>query len=527
MEVVIQVFPDEFHLQTLEVFLSKCAQLQEGVDIKAIVIMLMKRLANFASESPEQIPKDLEMFPLFHTHTNNITQSSGKMALGDILALQVALVNFASKCYPERVQYIDSVLGFSVKVLEKATKEKVQQDSKCVKQVVELLSLPLESLSLKILDLASYAPLMNFLQDVHKKTVATAIVKAVVRSKATLDTIEKVEALFRFVDPLLKDQDESTVVPEDERFEFDQEQHLMAQLFHLITNSDTDLCAKLYAATCEHFKRGGSQRIEYTLPPLVLCSLQLVHKIHKREAAGDTDMVVKTKKVFGFVHETITVLSKQYPDLSLRLFLQAAMMADKCAFEAIAYEFVVQAFICYRDEISDSRLQFHSINYIVATLQNMKVFNQENYDTLVSKATQHCAKLLQKTDQCRAVCNCSHLFWPGDDNNPGHKDGKRALLCLQRSLKIASACMGHQVHLFVEILNKYLYFFDRQCPSITVKYLKGLVALIEEHITNLDGSETSKVAKAHYENTRNHIKMKAMLDDETGKRYQEIGLGGT
>lgn len=522
MEVVIQVFPDEFHLQTLEIFLSKCAQLQAGVDVKAIIIMLMKRLANFAMESPEQIPDDLDMFPLFHTHTNQITQSSGKMALGDILALQVALVNFASKCYPDRINYIDNVLGFSVKVLEKATKEKVQTDSKCTKQIVELLSLPLDSLSLQILNLESYAPLMGYLEAVHRKTVATTIVKSVVRAKAPLDTMEKVEALFKFVGPLLCDEEDDTLVPDDERFEFDQEQHLIAQLFHLINNEDTDMCVKLYAATREHFKKGGPQRIEYTLPPLVLGSLQLVHKVHQREVAGDAELQVKTKKVFGFIHETIGELSQKYPDLSLRLFLQGALMADKCSFEAIAYEFVAQAFICYEDEISDSKLQFHSINYIVSTLQSLRVFGQENYDTLVSKATQHCWKLLKKTDSCRAVCNCSHLFWAGSDEQPGHRDEKRVLACLQRSLKIANTCMGHQVHLFVEILNKYLYFFDRKCPSITVRYLQGLLALIEEHIPMLDNSETSKVAKAHYQNTLGHIKLKSQLPDDVGQRYSDI-----
>lgn len=521
MEVVIQVFPDEFHLQTLEMFLSKCAQLQEGVNVKHIVIMMMTRLANYAKESPEQIPSDLEMFPLFHKHTSNITESSGKMPLGDILALQVALVNFASKCYPERIEYIDNVLSFSRQSLDKAGADKL--DNKCVKQVVELLSLPLEALSLKILDLKSYAPLMGFLEHSQKKTVATTIVKSVVKSKSRLDTLEKVESLFTLVTSLIKDENEETMVKEDERFEFDQEQHLMAQMFHLISHEDTDMHYQLYAAARKHFVTGGPQRIEYTLPPLVLGSLQLVHRVQIREAANE-EMSVKTKKVFGFIHTSISELSAKYPNLSLRLYLQAALMANKCGFEAIAYEFAAQSFICYENEISDSKLQFLSVNYIVATIQNLSVFGQDNYDTLVGKATQHCAKLLKKTDQCRAVCNCAHLFWPGDDAQPGHRDEKRVLACLQRSLKIANACMGHQVHLFVEILNKYLYFFDRGCPSISVKYLKGLLALIEEHIPNLDNSETSKVAKAHYENTKKHIQIKSMLEGEVGEKYKEIGV---
>jgi vacuolar protein sorting-associated protein 35 len=316
-------------------------------------------------------------------------------------------------------------------------------------------------------------------------------------------------------------------VPDDDRFEFDQEQHSMARLFHLISNDETDEHFRLYNAARKHFGQGGTQRIEFTLPPMVFGSLSLAKRIHEREQKNDAALTVKTKKLFGFVHETISVLTPHYPELALRLFLQSAQTADKTAYEAIAYEFVVQAFTAYEDEISDSKAQFAAINYISSSLQNFTVFGKENYDTLISKATQHSAKLLKKTDQCRAVYNCSHLFWPGDDKKPGHRDEKRVLACLQRSLKIANSCMGSQVHLFVEILNKYLYFFDRNCPSITAKYVKGLIALIDEHITNLDNSETSQMAKTHYANTLAHIKLKQSMSDETGQRYQTIDQGGT
>jgi len=316
-------------------------------------------------------------------------------------------------------------------------------------------------------------------------------------------------------------------VSDDERFEFDQEQQLVARLFHFIANPDTDVHFKLYTIARDDFGKGGTQRIEYTLPPMIFGSLELAKRVQAREQANDTTLVVKTKKVFGFVHESITVLKPHYPELALRLFIHAAQTADKCGFEAISYEFMAQSFICYEDDISDSKAQFGAINYIVAALMNFTSFGQENYDTLISKATQHSAKLLKKTDQCRAVYGCAHLFWPGDDKHPGHRDEKRVLACLQRSLKIANTCVGHQVHLFVEILNKYLYFFDRKCPSITVKYLKGLIALIEEHLPTLDSSPTSQQAKTHYENTLSHIKLKQALDGEPGSRYRAIDEGGS
>lgn len=74
------------------------------------------------------------------------------------------------------------------------------------------------------------------------------------------------------------------------------------------------------------------------------------------------------------------------------------------------------------------------------------------------------SRLLKKADQCRAAYVCSHLFWTEDV-----KDSENVLLCLKRSLKIANKAqeMASAAHaesvsstLFVEVLNKYLYFFS-------------------------------------------------------------------
>ena len=47
--VVTQVFPDEFHLNTLDQLLPAIARLNPHVNIKAIVIGLMNRLSNYAT----------------------------------------------------------------------------------------------------------------------------------------------------------------------------------------------------------------------------------------------------------------------------------------------------------------------------------------------------------------------------------------------------------------------------------------------------------------------------------------------
>jgi len=521
MDVIIQVFPDDFHLQTLETYLQTLNQLQKGVNVKNIIVAHMNRLANFAKESRESIPTDIDMFPMFLKYSSQCIEGN-KMPLEDVLQLQVALIVFASSVYPDRVNYIDHVLNFTAQYLEKSgVTGKIEKG--CEKYLLQLLSGPLDSLSLRVLELNYFAPVMSFLSFRTRKQVAVNIIDAVIKSNQILDTAEKVDKLFTFISPVLKDQDDGKEEAED-NFEFDQEQTKAAQLFDCIHNADTDVHFQLYATARKHYGQGGDRRIPYSLPPLVFGCLKLARRIFSREEAEKESggPVIKAKKVFGFVIEIISVLSEKVSETALRLFLQAATASDALGYEAIAYEYVAQAFLVYEDQISDSKAQLVAIGLIVAHLHHMKSFGTENYDTLTTKASQHSAKLLRKPDQCRAVYECAHLFWTGTDEAPGHRDDRRVLECLQRALKIANGAINFQVFLFVEILNKYLYFFGRQVPSIHVKFLKGLIDLIDEHTKTLTQSEAHQSLLVYYQNTREHIQLKQSLDDATGERFRPI-----
>lgn len=65
----------------------------------------------------------------------------------------------------------------------------------------------------------------------------------------------------------------------------------------------------------------------------------------------------------------------------------------------------------YEDNISDSRAQLQAITLIIGTLSGAKVFGTDNYDTLITKAALHGAKLLKKSHQATAVGLASHLWW--------------------------------------------------------------------------------------------------------------------
>lgn len=54
LDVIVQAFPDEFHLRCLDMYLSAVARLQPKVNVKQIVISLIDRFSGYAARAREQ-----------------------------------------------------------------------------------------------------------------------------------------------------------------------------------------------------------------------------------------------------------------------------------------------------------------------------------------------------------------------------------------------------------------------------------------------------------------------------------------
>lgn len=59
MDCLIQVFPDEFHLASLEAFLDGVCRLKEKVRVRPVLESLMERIGNYVEEHPDALPKDV------------------------------------------------------------------------------------------------------------------------------------------------------------------------------------------------------------------------------------------------------------------------------------------------------------------------------------------------------------------------------------------------------------------------------------------------------------------------------------
>ncbi|XP_024969210.1 vacuolar protein sorting-associated protein 35B-like isoform X1 [Cynara cardunculus var. scolymus] len=530
MDCLIQVFPDEYHLQTLETLLGACPQLQPTVDIKTVLSQLMERLSSYAASSPEVLPEFLqvEAFAKLSSAIGKVIETQGDMPIVGAITLYVSLLTFTLRVHPERLDYVDQVLGLCVKKL--ANKPKLE-DSRATKQVVALLSAPLEKYSdiVTSLTLSNYPRVMDHLDNGTNKIMAVVIIQSIMTNHAYVSSADKVEVLFELIKGLIKDLEGDSEDELDEE-DFNEEQNSVSRVIHVLYNDDPEEMLKIICTVRKHIMTGGPRRLPFTIPPLVFSALKLVRRLQNQDGdVSGEENPATPRKIFQLLNQIIEALSYvPSPELALRLYLQCAEAANDCDLEPVAYEFFTQAFVLYEEEIADSKAQVTAIHLIIGTLQRTNVFGVENRDTLTHKATGYSAKLLKKPDQCRAVYACSHLFWV--DDHDGIKDGERVLLCLKRSLRIANAAQqmasvargsSGPVTLFVEILNKYLYYFEKGNPQITSAAIQGLIELIKTEMQS-DTVTPDQTSDAFFACTLRYIQFQKQKGGAMGEKFDTI-----
>ncbi|CAI7658554.1 unnamed protein product [Penicillium pancosmium] len=603
LEVITKVFPDEFHLHTLDQLLSAIARLNPHVDLKKIVIGLMDRLSTYATkdsdanaepdsrkeneeeavtrllhkleieketkktesgntaitepstengteatnkseetqepakeedegknetEEKPEVPAEVKLYDIFYEQVVNLIKTRA-LPIQDTMALLVSLVNLALNIYPGQLEYVDQVLDFATQKTAEYTDHADLHSAPTQQHILHLLNAPLRAYVsiFTALALPHYLPLLTSQSYPTRRSIAGEIIRSLLKNKIFITTTENLDRVLQVSRVLIKEgMQQSAGYPGaqaqrrgGETDETIEEQGWLARLVHLIQAPENDTQLKLLQATRKAYG-DGNERIRYTTPAIVTASIRLARKLKSREHYDD-NWQSQSSVLYRFMHQCVNNLYQRVnpgcADLALRLFVMCGEVADQTGFEEVSYEFFAQAFTIYEDSISDSRAQFQAVCVVAGALQGTRGFCKENYDTLITKTALHGSKLLKKPDQCRAVYLASHLWWvvenpQREEEEPKdlYRDGKRVLECLQRALRVADACMDNavSVELFVEILNRYVYYFDQQNENVTTKYLNGLIELIHSNLQTSEDDPNPNLEgpRRHFERTLAYIR---------------------
>ncbi|GAW80876.1 vacuolar protein sorting-associated protein 35 [Plasmodium gonderi] len=203
---------------------------------------------------------------------------------------------------------------------------------------------------------------------------------------------------------------------------------------------------------------------------------------------------IHVKNILKFIHTNLLAVANQIPILAFKLFLHSAVIINNYNrfietypflsfdnLEAICYEFITQPLIIYEEDINMSSQQYNCIVWIVGILcSHITLLENENYENIALKLTQHANKLLKKKDQCLGILTCSHLYW---ENNK-YRNSAKTFECLQKCIKnaeIAVQSNSDNIVLFLYMLQKYIYYYEAENIEITEDNINYLLQICHDH----------------------------------------------
>ncbi|AET39953.1 retromer subunit VPS35 Ecym_5180 [Eremothecium cymbalariae DBVPG len=550
LDVICQVFPDEFHLATLSVLLEVTLKLNPDVSINKVVSTLIERFIGYMDRQTVDIDSIRETFKKLSTQDSTENTGSGitnsgdlffvfwnyleklcearpDLPLNDLLPLVQGILRLSLIWYPAKLSNIDCLLKFTVKKCQENGGPNVTADSEYLFQDL-LLSLSSNDIFYRVLtECDSYQKLLSLqnvgLQKVIVNCILDTIFKRNIRisSKSHLDkillicqSIIKVNNIKFHTSPL--DDSERAASQDDDSTSslLNLEQEKLAQLVHICYHKSIEKHVELLL-TCKSWLYKGGIQLRYTYPAVIASFWKLIHKAKiksKLYSSRKTRYKQLSNQLFKYVsrclNDLFNTVGVSCSDMIFKLNLQTAAIADHLGLSEISYDFFTQAFTVFEESLNDSRTQFQAIVNMAQVLQKTRSLYVENhYDVLVTRCTLYGSKLLRKQDQCRAVYLCSHLWWATEIPLIGeeegitktfYREGKRVLECLQRSLRVADSIMDNvqSCQLMVEILNRCCYYFihgDESATHVGTKYINGLIELIETNLKSLKMEESAEL----------------------------------
>lgn len=150
------------------------------------------------------------------------------------MALQVSLINLANKCYPDRVDYVDKVLGKTSEIFNKFNLERISQITPVGKELIKLLKIPVDNYHnvLTLLKLENYGNLLDFMDYDGRKSLAMYLINNALENETQIGKHDQVEFMMGLISSLVQDQaDQPAETPDPE--DFAEEQSLLGRLVKL------------------------------------------------------------------------------------------------------------------------------------------------------------------------------------------------------------------------------------------------------------------------------------------------------
>lgn len=541
IDVLIQVFPDDFHFATLdkllnEVFVNLHPMLQKSELVQALIdrfIAYEKFASDISDLSVEERPvlhnvNIDDLFQSFWQFYSNLSELDPDLPPEEHSLLLQSLISLLLTFDPENFSNLDVIYKFAEEKLG-GQDEGGDQEEMWSNLLIEPVS---HFKSIKsLLRLENFYDFYKKLTNINlQKQISLAIIDKILslaseNQKDILMDVEEIDGIFRYLMVLIKESPskldtaknlgvtktikvnngELLVTPE-----FLEVQEKICKVFQLVENPEDPVktIANLMYIRKTYLNK-NLENIIYTYPSLIsriLFKLKIIGYVNlqqkKNDEASELQSTSNFKNLSVIINELYQYHQEYSSDLILTLYLNAAIVTDQLQLESLCYELFTQCFVIYeenlilsthqnrnsasvnsRDSLSGGSLAFESILAIANSLAKTRNLSKDNYESLITKLTLYASRLLKKNEVTRAILACAHLW--NQERKGEENDGKRVLECLQKCLRVADGCLDPflSVKLFIEILNQSIIL------NVDSWFTNGVIELTKTNIENLEDNQ--------------------------------------
>ncbi|KAK6867277.1 Vacuolar protein sorting-associated protein 35 [Candida tropicalis] len=541
IDVLIQVFPDDFHFATLdkllnEVFVNLHPMLQKSELVQALIdrfIAYEKFASDISDLSVEERPvlhnvNIDDLFQSFWQFYSNLSESDPDLPPEEHSSLLQSLISLLLTFDPENFSNLDVIYKFAEENLG-GQDEGGDQEEMWSNLLIEPVS---HFKSIKsLLRLENFYDFYKKLTNINlQKQISLAIIDKILslaseNQKDILMDVEEIDGIFRYLMVLIKESPskldtaknlgvtktikvnngELLVTPE-----FLEVQEKICKVFQLVENPEDPvktIAHLLYIR--KTYLNKNLENIIYTYPSLIsriLFKLKIIGYVNLQQKKNDESSELQStsnfKNLSVIINELYQYHQEYSSDLILTLYLNTAIVTDQLQLESLCYELFTQCFVIYeenlilsthqnrnsasvnpRDSLSGGSLAFESILAIANSLAKTRNLSKDNYESLITKLTLYASRLSKKNEVTRAILACAHLW--NQERKGEENDGKRVLECLQKCLRVADGCLDPflSVKLFIEILNQSIIL------NVDSWFTNGVIELTKTNIENLEDNQ--------------------------------------
>lgn len=541
IDVLIQVFPDDFHFATLdkllnEVFVNLHPMLQKSELVQALIdrfIAYEKFASDISDLSVEERPvlhnvNIDDLFQSFWQFYSNLSELDPDLPPEEHSLLFQSLISLLLTFDPENFSNLDVIYKFAEENLG-GQDEGGDQEEMWSNLLIEPVS---HFKSIKsLLRLENFYDFYKKLTNINlQKQISLAIIDKILslaseNQKDILMDVEEIDGIFRYLMVLIKESPskldtaknlgvtktikvnngELLVTPE-----FLEVQEKICKVFQLVENPEDPVktIANLLYIRKTYLNK-NLENIIYTYPSLIsriLFKLKIIGYVNLQQKKNDESSELQStsnfKNLSVIINELYQYHQEYSSDLILTLYLNTAIVTDQLQLESLCYELFTQCFVIYeenlilsthqnrnsasvnsRDSLSGGSLAFESILAIANSLAKTRNLSKDNYESLITKLTLYASRLLKKNEVTRAILACAHLW--NQERKGEENDGKRVLECLQKCLRVADGCLDPflSVKLFIEILNQSIIL------NVDSWFTNGVIELTKTNIENLEDNQ--------------------------------------